>query len=121
MLYIDDMLEASKIMVEMNRIKAQLARTLKMKDLGVEKKILGMEIHIGMKNGKMCLSQQKYMEKILLRFGTNNVKPVQIYLATHFNISSDLCASNDEEKVYLKSNHLNEIYPFWRTKLAGLA
>ena len=44
-LYVDDMLIASKSMVEINRLKAQLARTFDMKDLGVAKLILGMEIH----------------------------------------------------------------------------
>jgi hypothetical protein len=72
-----------------------------MKDLGATKQILGMEIHIDRKNGKMWLSQQKYVEKILMLFGMNNVKHVQIPLASHFNLSSGLCPSNDEEKDYM--------------------
>ena len=44
-LYVDYMLIASKSMVEINRLKAQLARTFDMKDLGETKLILGMEIH----------------------------------------------------------------------------
>ena len=52
-LYADDMLVASKSMVKINRLKAQLARAFDMKDLGVEKQILGMEIHRDMKNGKL--------------------------------------------------------------------
>ena len=72
-----------------------------MKDLGVEKQILGMEIHRDRKNGKLWLSQQKYVEKILMRFGMNDVRPIQIPLASHFNISSGSCPSNDEEKYYM--------------------
>jgi hypothetical protein len=90
-----------KSMVEINRLKAQLARTFDMKDLGATKQILGMEIHRDRKNGKLWLSQQKYVEKILMRFGMNNVKPVQIPLASHFKLSSGLCPSNDEEKDYM--------------------
>ena len=100
-LYVDDMLVKSKIMVEINRLKAQLAKTLDMKDLGVAKQILGMEIHRDRKNGKLWLSQHKYMEKILMRFGMNNVKPVQIPLASHFKISLALCPTNDKEKDYM--------------------
>jgi hypothetical protein len=37
-LYVDDMLVARKSMVEINRLKAQLARTFDMKDLGAENK-----------------------------------------------------------------------------------
>ena len=36
-----------------------------------------------------------------MRFGMNNVKPVQIPLASHFNLSSGLCPSNDEENNYM--------------------
>ena len=41
-LYVDDMLVASKSMFEINRLKAQLARTFDMKDLGAANQILGM-------------------------------------------------------------------------------
>eukprot|EP00253_Pinus_taeda_P002288 PITA_02288 len=47
------MLIASKIMEEINRLKAQLSRTFDMKDLGATKHILGMEIHRDRKNGDL--------------------------------------------------------------------
>ena len=59
------MLVASKSMVEINRLKTQVARTFDMKDLGELKQMLGMEIHRDMKNGKLWLSQQKYVDKIV--------------------------------------------------------
>eukprot|EP00253_Pinus_taeda_P004176 PITA_04176 len=46
-----------------------MARTFDMKDLGAARQILGMEIFRDRSNGKLWLSQQKYIEKILLRFG----------------------------------------------------
>jgi hypothetical protein len=100
-LYFDDMFVASKSMVKINKLKAHLARIFDMKDLGETKKILGMEIHRYGKNGRLWLSQQKYVEKTLMRFGMNNVKPVQIPLASHFKISLGLCPSNDEENDYM--------------------
>ena len=57
LVYVDDMLIASKSMEEISRLKAQLSRKFEMKDLGAEKHILGMEIHRDMKNGKLWLSQ----------------------------------------------------------------
>jgi hypothetical protein len=72
-----------------------------MKDLGAVKQISGMEIQRDKKNGKLWLTQQKYVEKILIRFSKNNLKPVQIPLASHFNISSGLCPSNEEEKGFM--------------------
>eukprot|EP00253_Pinus_taeda_P030085 PITA_30085 len=100
-LYVDDMLLASKSIEEINRLKTQMARTFDMKDLGAARQILGMEIFRDRSNGKLWLSQQKYVEKILLRFGMNNVKPVSIPLASHFKLSSSLCPNTDEEKDYM--------------------
>lgn len=44
-------------------------------------------------------TQQNYVEKILVIFGMNNVKHVQIPFALNFKISSGLYPSNDEQKV----------------------
>jgi hypothetical protein len=71
-LYVDDMILEIKIITEINKIKAQIARTFDMKDLGSARKILGIEIFRDRRNGKLWLSQQKYVEKILLSFGMNN-------------------------------------------------
>jgi hypothetical protein len=49
------MLVASKSMFEINRL-AQFVRTFDMKDLGVAKQTLGMEIHKDRKYGKPWLS-----------------------------------------------------------------
>eukprot|EP00253_Pinus_taeda_P020909 PITA_20909 len=95
------MLIASKSMEEINRLKAQLSRMFDMKDLGVAKHILGLEIHRDRKNGKLWLSQQKYVEKILEKFSMNNVKPINIPLASHFKLSSVLSLRADEEKQYM--------------------
>lgn len=59
---------------------------------------MGMEIHRDRKNGKLWLSQHKYVKNILTRFGMKHVKPVGIPLASHFKLSSSLCPSNEEEK-----------------------
>ena len=44
LLYVDDMFIATKRIVEVNKLKVLLSREFDMKDLGVAKKILGMEI-----------------------------------------------------------------------------
>jgi hypothetical protein len=109
-LYVDYMLLERKIITEINRLKAQMARTFNTKDLGVTRKILGMEIFKDTRNGNLWLSQQKYVDKILLRFGMNNVKPVSIPLASHFKISSSFCPSTKEEKEYMsRIPHANAV------------
>ena len=51
LLYVDDMLIASKSISEVNSLKKQLGSEFEMKDLGAAKKILGMEIHQDRKLG----------------------------------------------------------------------
>ena len=54
-LYLDNMFEEIKSMVQISRLKAMLARKYDMKDLGEEKKILGIVIHMDKKHGKVWL------------------------------------------------------------------
>ena len=108
-LYVDNMLVASKSMVEINRLKAHLARAFDMKDLGETKQILGMEIHRDRKNGKLWLSQQKSMEKISIRLSMKNVKLVNIILAFHCKLSSSLCPGYEEEKVLSRMSYISTV------------
>jgi hypothetical protein len=55
--YVDDMLLASKIITNINRLKAQIARMFDMKYLGAARQILGMEIFKDRRNGNLWLSQ----------------------------------------------------------------
>ena len=56
LLYVDDMLIASKSQVEIDRLKAQLSKEFEMKDLGEAKKILGMEITRDIEGRKLWLT-----------------------------------------------------------------
>ena len=100
-LYVDDMIIVRKNMEEINRLKAQMARIFDMKDLGDSKQILGIQIHKYRRNGKLSFSQEKYVEKILVRFEMNKEKIVNVPLASHFKLSSGLCPSSVEEKDYM--------------------
>ena len=57
LLYVDDMLIASKNKSLINKSKSQLSREFEMKDLGAAKKILGVEIQRDRKASKLYLSQ----------------------------------------------------------------
>ena len=72
-----------------------------MKDLGAAKKILGMEIIRERKSGKLYLSQQGYIEKVLRRFNMQDTKPVSTPLASHFRLSSALCPQSDDDIEYM--------------------
>ncbi|KAI4338352.1 hypothetical protein L6164_016691 [Bauhinia variegata] len=57
-----------------NLLKKELSKSFAMKELGLERQILGMEIIRDRKNKKLWLSQEKYIEKVLQQFHMNKAK-----------------------------------------------
>ena len=80
------MLVACKDRDEIDKLKVLLNSEFEMKDLGYARKILGMEIRINKSKGKLFLSQEKYLRKVLEVFEMDNGKPVQLPLASHFRL-----------------------------------
>ncbi|KAE8718014.1 putative LRR receptor-like serine/threonine-protein kinase [Hibiscus syriacus] len=96
LLYVDDMLIASKSQKEIDKLKAQLNQEFEMKDLDEAKKILGMEISRDRQRGKLCLTQKQYLRNVLQCFGMNeNTKHVSIPLA------SQLSPKTNKEREYM--------------------
>lgn len=88
LLYVDDMLVASKSMQEIKILKKDLGTVFEMKDLGPAKKILGMEITRNRKELRLELSQCDYIEKILKLFQMEKAKPVKTPIGILFKLKS---------------------------------
>lgn len=73
-LYVDDLLIACSKMSKLNEIKAELSKRFRMKDLNEARKCLGFEISRDTETGKMFLSQSKYAQKVISRFGMESAK-----------------------------------------------
>ena len=101
LLYVDDMLIASKDKEEVKSLKSKLAKEFDMKDLGSAKKILGMEIQRDRNAGTLRLSQEAYVKKVLARFGMEGSKPVSMPLAPHFKLSASMSPTTEVEKAYM--------------------
>ena len=97
LLYVDDVLIAAKSMCEVDRLKVLLCKEFDMKDLGIAKKILGMEIHKDRESRKLWLSQKNYIRKVLEKFNMQDAKLVSIPLANHFKLSGSQCPKNEKE------------------------
>jgi len=97
LLYIDDILITAKDMCEVDKLNAQLKQEFEMKDLRAVKKNLGMKIQSIRQEEKLFLSQ-KYIEKVLERFGTLDVKLVKTPFAAYFCLSANLSSQIDEKK-----------------------
>ncbi len=64
--------------------KAELRKRFEMKDLGEARVCLGIEITQDRANRTLHLSQQKYSESVLERFGMHNAKPVPTPMESGF-------------------------------------
>ncbi|GAA0142710.1 transmembrane signal receptor [Lithospermum erythrorhizon] len=104
LLYVDDMLIVGKNMNTIKELKCQLSKAFEMKDLGSARYILGMEIKRDRARGRLWLSQEKYIHKVLARFNMESSKSVSCPLGAHFKLSSKICDNargnvEDMEKV----------------------
>ena len=90
----DDMLIAMRNKTHVQKLKSQLKKEFNMKNLGEAKKILGMEITRDRSSGRLWLSQENYVLKVLERFNMAEVKSITTPLAGHFKLSSMQCSQN---------------------------
>ena len=101
LLYVDDMLIAAKNITDINHLKALLNGEFEMKDLGAAKKILGMEIRRDRGVGKLFLTQENYLCKVLERFGMKDAKAVSTPLASHFRLCVAQSPQSQEDEEYM--------------------
>lgn len=103
LLYVDDMLIVGRDSMKIEKLKQELGKSFAMKDLGPVKQILGMKITRDRQNGKLWLSQEKYIEKVLDRFNMSKAKEISTPLAGHFKLNINQCPLSEKEKAEMKS------------------
>ena len=74
-IHVDDILLFSNDLSMLNDEKKSIASKFKIDDMGEVKHILGMLIKRDRARGKMTISQSKYLEGVLKRFGMEKCKP----------------------------------------------
>lgn len=83
-LYVDDLLIFSADKNSIGKIKTMLSNKFKMTDIGKVKQYLGIEIEQNLKERKITLSQEKYIEKVAEKYCVNDSKnfdtPMEINL-----------------------------------------
>lgn len=72
-----------------------------MKDLGLVKKILGIEIRRDRITEKLYLSKKNYFLKVIKHFGMWDSKPVGAPLENHLKLIINLSPHTIEEKKYV--------------------
>src|SRR5271155_3202362 len=86
-LYVDDLLIAGDNEEDIAKIKRRLSERFEMKDLGIARKFLGMEIEYG-KDGSIRIHQNQYIRQILERHGMQECTPVTTSLDTSIKLAA---------------------------------
>jgi len=96
------MLISSKSRSAIDKLKKDLSSEFEMKHLGEAKKVLGMKIERDRRGGKVCLTQNGYLQKVLRRFNINgDTKSVSTPLAPHFKLKVIMSPTTIEEHEYM--------------------
>lgn len=98
LLYVDDMLVAGVSKDEVDTMKDELKIKFEMKDLGVARRILVMDIIRNRKERELKLMQTDYIIKVLSKFQMDSSKPVSVALASHFKLSCEQKPKDDQER-----------------------
>ena len=88
LLYADDMLVASRDVVDIKKVKQLLSSIFEMKDLSPARQILGIDIEKDREKGILTLSQSGYTRKILRVFDMDESKSVSTPVGAHFKLSA---------------------------------
>ena len=98
LVYVDDILIISNDESRERQIKSKLSQAFTIKDLGIAKYCLGIEIQ--QDKDKLCLSQAGYIRDVLKKFGMWESKPVSTPLALGSKLSVDAEEDQDSNTTY---------------------
>ena len=86
-LYVDDMLIARRHMAEISALKSKKAKVFDMKDMGEASHILGIRIHRDWSKKLLFLSQEDYIDRVLLRFNMDRGKALSTPFPSYVKLS----------------------------------
>jgi len=96
-LYVDDLLIASNDINILKEEKESLKRAFEMEDQGEIHFCLGMSVRRDRKNKRMFISQTRYLQNVLKKFGMENCKQISTPLefGKHFSLKGENESSAD--------------------------
>ncbi|CAA7043752.1 unnamed protein product [Microthlaspi erraticum] len=103
LLYVDDILIASRDKKLVEDLKKLLSSEFEMKDLGEAKKILGMEITRDRSKGILTVSQEGYLTKVLGNFGMDQNKATGTPLGAHFKLQAATEKQSQDQRESMKN------------------
>ena len=86
LLYVDDILIIGKSIENIIEFKKKLCQEFRMKDLGEAESFLGIQIERDIQHKIIKLSQQTYLEKVLVKFNMNDCNPVGVPMEPYLKL-----------------------------------
>lgn len=107
--YMDDLLLASNSIETLHKVKLELNKIFKIKDLGPVNEILGIQVERNGEVGSIKISQKKYINEIIERFEMNLCKPAATPLVSGIKLSKEMEAKTSDEKKEMDSKPYQEL------------
>lgn len=107
--YVDDLLIASRNLKALKTVKSKMSEKFKMKDLGQVTEILGMRVEREGATGNIHISQEAYVKKIIEKFGMASANPVSTPMEAGIKLSREDEATSKEEKDEMKKMPYREL------------
>lgn len=95
--YVDDLIVATDNDEAFDQLKRDLGDEFKIKDLGILHYCIGIEFQQDPATKSVMMSQQKYIQDILVRFGMEQCKPVSTPLDGKVRLTKKMAPTTNEE------------------------
>lgn len=109
LIYVDDLILASKKLKRLELIKSKLKSAFKMMDLGPIHDILGINVERQGLTGSIYLSQKRYIEELIARFNMENAKTVSTPIEANTRITKKTSPRTEEERTNMKNRSYREL------------
>ena len=97
--HVDDMLLAGNSRKLMEEAKTWLAKHFKIKDMGVPKLVVGLEVIRDEKRGTTSISQGHFIDELAVRYNQDSMPMAPTPLSSGFEFTSEDCPSTEADKV----------------------
>ncbi|KAM8701660.1 hypothetical protein ACLKA7_000120, partial [Drosophila subpalustris] len=102
-IYVDDLLLASNHPKWLTQTKAHLSKAFEIKDIGPVKSCLGIEFEQDIAKRQVFMSQRKYIDVMLRRFGMIDCKPAMTPIETKCNLKRlEVADQHDMNRDYVQ-------------------
>lgn len=103
LLYVDDILIVGNCTDKIDQVKRKLSEEFEMKDLGHPETFLEIEIKRDRREKVLYLHQRKFIEKMLIKFGMSDCKPVSTPIITREGEMKGSKIENKNKNIEIKN------------------